>query len=521
MSQNDWKLNGVILALLIFGICLGGAHRPAYADSTFPIPAIPIPPKPDPSSVKQFDGRAAVPKHVGAMPVPANPYMGPQNKPQSWSALHNDAYMSDTYFTSGPLGKSPVVKSAWLGLSKDSPYGLVTGLTFDRDRRLVVGAVTVDKAAGQAWVRLRIMDPTNLSTLGIFDLPKQTSTGNNFRPAGTYFYQDEHDRVVIGTGERTVWVISHQCKGQVCTFTHDAKDTYDLTSAIPEDDEIEALQPDWAGRLWFSSKGGVVGTVDMHTGKVLGKLDLAPERIVNGTAADETGGVYIVTSAAMYRFDADKQGAPAITWRETYDAGKEQKPGQVDIGSGTTPTLMGKEFVAITDNADQMHVDVWRRAKEVQGSRLVCSVEVFKGLPTSNENSLVGTNRSVVVENNYGYSDPSATMDGKTTTPGLARIDVVGKACKTAWTNTDVSIPTVVTKMSVANGLIYTYTKPEGTPDAWYFTAIDFSTGKVVYKQLAGTGPLYNNHYAPVYLGPDGTWYVGVLGGLVSLHDGQ
>ena len=77
--------------------------------------------------------------------------------------------------------------------------------------------------------------------------------------------------------------------------------------------------------------------------------------------------------------------------------------------------------------------------------------------------------------------------------------------------------------MSLETGLIYTYTKPKGpaTTDPWYFTAIDFETGETVWKELAGNGSLYNNHYAGAYIGPDGTLYVGVLGGIVAVRNGN
>jgi hypothetical protein len=185
---------------------------------------------------------------------------------------------------------------------------------------------------------------------------------------------------------------------------------------------------------------------------------------------------------------------------------------------------VSKDYVTISDNAEpRMHVVVWRRAKDVQGSRLVCEEPVFDPGQSSNENSLVATDTSIVVENNFGYKDYKSTMHGMTSKPGLPRIDLLPneKGCKTVWTSMDESMPTVVTKMSLLNGLIYTYTKPKTPPDtdAWYFTAIDFATGKTVYKKLAGTGLLYNNHYAPVFIGPNETWYVGVLGGLVAIHD--
>ena len=138
------------------------------------------------------------------------------------------------------------------------------------------------------------------------------------------------------------------------------------------------------------------------------------------------------------------------------------------------------------------------------------------------DNSLIGAGRSLIVENNYGYSGPTATTQGATTTPGLQRVDITdsGDRCKTVWRSSEIA-PSVVPKLSLATGLVYTYTKPADPSgnDAWYFTAIDFRRGTTVYKRLAGTGLGFNNHYAPVTLGPDGTAYVGALGGLVLLRD--
>ena len=40
-----------------------------------------------------------------------------------------------------------------------------------------------------------------------------------------------------------------------------------------------------------------------------------------------------------------------------------------------------------------------------------------------------------------------------------------------------------------------------------------------MYRRLAGSGFGYNNNYAPVTLAPDGTAYVGVLGGVTMFRD--
>jgi hypothetical protein len=75
--------------------------------------------------------------------------------------------------------------------------------------------------------------------------------------------------------------------------------------------------------------------------------------------------------------------------------------------------------------------------------------------------------------------------------------------------------------VSLANGLIYTYTKDPGMTDPWYWTTLDFRTGRVVYKQFAGSNPasFYNNNYAGIQLSRKGVEYLGTLGGLIALRD--
>ena len=94
-----------------------------------------------------------------------------------------------------------------------------------------------------------------------------------------------------------------------------------------------------------------------------------------------------------------------------------------------------------------------------------------------------------------------------------------GRGCRTAWESREIS-PSTVPKLSLANGLIYLYTKPAGRPDRWYLTAIDFFSGRTVWRRLLGTGRLFNVHYAGLTLSPRGVLYSGVLGGTVALADG-
>ena len=223
----------------------------------------------------------------------------------------------------------------------------------------------------------------------------------------------------------------------------------------------------------------------------------------------------------MFRFDA-RDGRPAVTWRRAYPNIGVAKPGQTEAGSGTTPTLIGRRYVTITDNADPMHVVVYKRQARVEGPRVVCSYPVFKKGASATDQSLVATEHSIIAENNYGYTGPASTTNGAVTSPGIERVDIDGDGhgCHAVWTS-DARAPSVVPKLSLRAGLLYTYTKPkrDDMTDAWYLTALDFDTGKTVYRRLAGSGFGYNNNYAPVTLAADGTAYVGVLGGVTMFRD--
>jgi len=72
--------------------------------------------------------------------------------------------------------------------------------------------------------------------------------------------------------------------------------------------------PDWQGRLWFVTAAGRGRTIDRADGSIR-TMRLAGEGISNSFAVDETGGVYVVTDRALYRFDANSNGAPEVSWR--------------------------------------------------------------------------------------------------------------------------------------------------------------------------------------------------------------
>ena len=488
------RFSVVIAAVVAVTLALPGA-APAIAPE-------PIPEGPDAGSLPQFIGAPVKPKQVGAPTVPTHPFMAPNGR----SNIHSDAYMTDTNTWLGPLGN---------GMERLSTYQQAdcASIAFDRAGRIVTICM------GLEGPRLAMFDPRTLELLALLPMPpRDPSSGNPFTSfsGGGYFYLDNQDRAIIPTTTHHIFVVGETPGLPGFTIERD----YDLTAAVPPGDQIVSALPDWAGRIWFVSQQGVVGTVDRTLGTVR-SLDLG-EPIGNSFSVDETGGVFIVSDGAMYRFDANATGGPKVTWRQTYGNIGVKKSGQTEAGSGTTPTLMGKDFVSITDNADPMNVVVYRRVSRTADNPPICTHPVFEAGAGSTDNSLIGTGTAMVVENNYGYTGPASTELGATTVGGFERVDLDSdlRGCHTVWKSPE-RAPSVVPKLSLANGLVYTYTKdpqPDDS-DAWYLTAINFRTGATAYKRLAGEGLGYNNNYAPVTLGPDGTAYVGVLAGLVLLRD--
>jgi len=325
---------------------------------------------------------------------------------------------------------------------------------------------------------------------------------------------------VTATTTQHIYVRGETAGGRGFALVHD----YDLSTVLTQSEQITSALPDSNGLLWFvGRRDGVVGTLDLASGAIhVVRLGSGTDgEIENSFATDAHGGVYIATNRKLYRFGASANDMPRIVWQVTYPNSGESKPGQVDDGTGSTPTVMPGGYVNITDNADPMDVMVYRTAPRV-GRRQVCRVPVFSAGASANENSLISAGRSMIVENNYGYQNPTSVEAGEVTAPGFARVDLnrAGTGCRLVWTNRTERAPTVVSKLSTVNGLIYTYTKDPGNSDPWYWTAIDFRSGRTVYKQLAGTGVGYNNNYSGIAISPRGIEYAGTLGGIIAVRDG-
>lgn len=513
------------LTLAVATLTLAGPTSPARADD--------IPKAPGHRLVEGYEGAPAAASPVLGQAPPQHPFLAPNGR----SGMHADAAGSGTHPYAGPLGRNPEVTS-----EKIAPVGgECATATFDAAGRLITVCGTF------TGFLLKLLDPRTLDTLAEYKLPQRSSTveaitrldfSKIFKDTsgGAYFYLDDQDRVVLADSRQHVLRIAHR-QGADGRWEFVVEDDWDLTGHVPHDcvswtnlfpsgtcDPVTSVMPDWQGRIWWVTRLGRVGTVDPDTSAVR-SVRLDGEEIQNSFSVDRDA-VSIVSDHALYSFTAGPDGTPRIGWRQTYDRGTGTKPGSVNQGSGTTPDLFGTDdaYVAITDNADdRMNVLVFRRGVDIPDDRrLVCSVPVFAHGRSTTDNSLISWGDSLVVENNYGYENPTSLLLGRSVVGGVTRIDVRadGSGCDTVWESA-VRSPSTVPKLSTANGLLYFYEKEPNALgiDAWYLTAVDFRTGERRSRTLTGTGPAYDNNWAPITIGPDGTAYAGVFNGIVAVRD--
>jgi hypothetical protein len=523
----------LVIAVLALALAL-----PAPAAAVIQ-PAVPIEKTGPVPSTPRFVGEPAQPSPFpGARAAAQNPQMALN----PFNNVHNDTWMTDNYTQyGGPLGRKPKVFSTSFGR-------VCITLTFDRKGRLIGSCISL--AEGPA---LYMFDPDTLDILAFRQLPfVPPPAGTN--PAlnttgGAYFYLDRKDRVVSATTERKILVVKEAEKDGQPVFRRVAE--YDPRPCLQPDERMPSVLPDYKGRLWFVGRQqGTVGVLDRATGRC--RSIVLNEEIENSFAIARDG-AYIVTDKAMYKLRARSNLKPHIVWSARYPNDGRMKTGQINAGSGTTPTLMDPgrpagtrarkaTYVAITDNADPLDVVVYRAADRLATGtrRELCRVPVFSKGASADENSLIAAGRSLFAENNYGYDllkfndiigggTPIGGDLGLVSEPGIARVDIRrdGSGCRLVWTNRQVRPASVVSKGDSVNGLLYTYenARDPNVPgaDPWNWAALDMRTGKVVWKRRAGYGGLYNNHYAGIAIGTNrngrGTLYLGGIGGIMALRD--
>lgn len=461
--------------------------------------------------------------------INANPFLAEGTN----GTMHGDGGQSDTHLAAGPFGRGLQMRSrrAGNGMTRQC-----STFVYRSDGRPVV------MCGGLSGFRMVLLDPESLKALATFDLPVRPSSFEaavkrdmsimmNDSSGGAYMFLDHQDRLVFANSE---WVVQRLAASQTdgkWAFSIDRQ--WDLKLHVPHDclnwnnwfpsgecDKVTTVMPDHLGRYWWTTRNGRLGTLDPETGKVsIIKLD--GEEIQNALAMDSRA-VYVLSDHAQYAFMGGKDGRPVELWRREYDRGTARKIGSINQGSGTTPTLLGSQWITFADNADgRINIIVLRRA---DGSQ-ICKVPVFDDDASATDNSMIGWGQSIILENNAGYKSAFEQSDWAAVRGGVVRVDVRAdeSGCDTIWTSR-LKVPSVVPKLSAGSGIAYFYsfdlakTADGSATQDWSIIGLDFRSGKEVVRIPSGRGRAFDNNWASMSIAPNGDFYAGVTGGLVQVR---
>jgi len=502
-----------------------------------------IPPGPD-TALPDVVGQPAKARPLPNSGTPQNPNFAPN----PFAIGHSDSWMSDTADLPGPLGRNPAVSSTSLpGIHVNSWFAPGGNLAFDSHGRPVVFVYGIGEAS------VVLLDPDTLEIVSSYPLnATQGFSGEGAQkiPSSAwsiYAYLDNRDQIHIVSDSKKILTLA-ETGSPDHPVLEQVGEEYDLTQLLaPTGDRITALNVDFQGRYWINL--GTSSKIYLLNPKTApAEIEDLPYVLLdhdgdgdeftrNGAALTREGAAYVVTTEAMYRVDASPDDELSIVWQEPYDSIGVVRPGQYELGSGTTPTVLGEgKYVAITDNAEQLQVVVFRTDERLDPGeeRVVCEVPVFDfpgGGAGAGSNSLVGLRNSIIAQNTADYlfdwETGTLTTPGK---PGMERIDIApnGRGCSKVWANEEVHT-NMVLRLSTRNGLIYTQDrKYDATNDVYavYWVALDFRTGKAVWEKLAGTfdpsGPArFDNFWAPIGIGPNGAIYGANYGGVTMIRDGK
>jgi len=321
---------------------------------------------------------------------------------------------------------------------------------------------------------------------------------------------------------------------------------------IPEDllprewDKICGLVMTYDGMLAFATSCGLVGIVDRGFEKahylLLGE---GSEYNYNSIAADEDGGIYVVTHKHMYRvqwtgekltIDEDEGG-----WSAEYGTGHPTSlKVQTQAGSGSTPTLMGTsdqdKFVVITDGEELMNIvlfwrdkipDDWEQIPGTNDRRVAAQVPITFGDPSrkrsfSDQSVLVRGYGAFVVNNEFQKYEETTVLNtllsGETDHApyGCEKFewDPEARQLRSVWANQEVSFPNAIPTMSSATNLIYSIGQRNGV---WTLEAVDWDTGASAFYYELGDRARHNSAFAACQVGPDGCIYYGTFLGMTRI----
>jgi hypothetical protein len=510
--------------------------------------------------------------HGKTLPDPLPPpdhWQHPKLSSRFAATMHENSLATDVSVEPGPMPNEAKVEyfhvlEKGTKLSGMSPFytylddHTVVTISFGRDSAMLL----IIDISGEA----RVLDYVALPGRGskALELAKKSARMAMFRDTsgGAYSYLDVNGNVYVPGADNTVIRIpirDHRVDRENMVMLdlnrEIAKGSWTHHAMKHPENHLTALMPDAEGRVWFTSKFGVVGIIHGQEGSGVcppvyttsiahfafsdkihhyygDEMPEGAEEFIeelkqsekDGTLVDKLvehrtrameifdiihdepfeqiqnsftvgpDGIYIVTNVGLYKlFFNEKTRHIELNpdWAPTYakdhlfyDNDRKVKPGHLNNGSGTTPTLVDDRFVAIVDNApDHVNLNIFRQ----KDGTLVSKLPLFEPKAGAVENSVVAYGDHLIVGNTYGYVDPFIENP---TAGGIARFDYDAEkdeyVVREGWPAVGhFDGKTATPKLSTANCLFYVYHRDMQSPgnhNDWQLTALDFHTGWRVFS---------------------------------------
>lgn len=471
---------------------------------------------------------------------PANPWLADS----PWPVSHQHPYAQAASPHTGPtsnwqLGAPQFVETGFINIT------LAMSPQYGNGNRVYWGSNT------SGVYKLAVING-NLTKLAYLSKPG-SALGNLATPtSGAYTMVDLENTFYTVQGT-TLLAYRESAPGDMYSSITLARQLTLPTSIADSDDAIVGINMLWDGSVAFATRDGSVGVANRDFTRVQGVKLEAGEQVSNSIATDEKGGIYVVSSKAMYRVQwngsALSRDPTKGAWRAEYNAGtSDTGDGRLGPGSGSTPTLMGsgaQRFVVITDGADVANLVLfwadgipadWTPVAPGKSRRIAGELPVNFGDPdrtqTKSEQSvLVSGYGAVVVSNDYRNID---LLSGSTGIPiidqarnglivfnsgrilhqpwGVQKFvwDTTARKLRSAWVRNDVSCPNAIPAMSQPTNRFYCVGAHLGQ---WTIESLDWSTGGNHFRKYIGLLPRWNSFYSATQLTGDGGIIYGTYNG--------
>lgn len=281
--------------------------------------------------------------------------------------MHEDSGNTGSTDYPGPLGGNNISLFS---------QQIVTGvMAWGANNTMTIGyANSTTLARGIAAI-----DPQTMEILATWAPPDTKQTLS----LGYLEYLLETDEILFTSQEGHVYLIRRDDEAERGTsFTTIRNiDLATFPSAIADGESLLNAMMDTAGSIWYTT-GGIPGIGSLYaaqTSLTLGyitpdnqvhSIQMDGQTIENGIAVSNNT-AYVVTGPTTIGTEGVRQvgymlalaslpasgdtgsnGGVRTLWNATYDAGSTTKLGAITRGSGSTPALLGEDYVVITDNAD-------------------------------------------------------------------------------------------------------------------------------------------------------------------------